>query len=543
MVRVLPARPERARAGGFLVFLAFVLLACFPYAEATRNANELPRLVQGMAIWETGHFAIDGPVRRRIDVGPDVSRSPLDGRLYPNKPPGTSLGCAAAYAVARAAHGDDLTLRQYTWWARFLTGVLPTWGLVAFMLGRLARAFGRAAAIAGVSLYVLATPAYAYAHLAYGHALAACLLVVGVIGVLEQVELGRSWWRAAGFGAMAGSAVGVEYGAVFGGLPLAVYLVVALRRRDARPAVVGAVVGSLVPIAALALYHEHAFGSPWATGYHHVIDAGFAEKHGQGLLGLGRPSWDGAWTHLFSPRNGLLWWVPLLPAGLWGLAVASTHRDQPVRAHARVLLGIIVLYLLVTCSLSFEGGWRIGPRYVLVALPALAWGFAEFMTQIHHRARWIVLVVGLATYGLVIHAWAANMWPHIDDRNLHHPVAEVLWPLWKHHVEPYGLRSLWGNVDGLRPTVVLSVVGGLLAIAHAIEPMPRTIAAGIAGVLFGGIMVWAVLKWPPHERGPANLAYIERVWEPRGGMDSPSLVLAPLGPETLERARRGPVRR
>lgn len=543
MVRVPPARPERARAGGFLVFLAFVLLACFPYAEATRNANELPRLVQGMAIWETGSFAIDGPVRRRIDVGPDVARSPHDGRLYPNKPPGTSFGCALAYGIGRAVHGDTLTLRQYTWWARLLTGVLPTWLLAAFMLGRLARAFGRAAAIAGVVLYVLATPAYAYAHLAYGHALAAALLLVGVVGTLEQVEGEGSWWRAALFGALAGGAVGVEYGAAFGGLPLAVALLVALRRRACRSAVLGAIAGSLVPIAGLALYHQHAFGSPWATGYHHVIDPGFAEKHGQGLLGLGVPTWEGAWTHLLSPRNGLLWWIPSLPAALWGLAVASTHREQPVRVHARVLLAILVLYLAVTCSLSFEGGWRIGPRYVLVALPALAWGFAEFMTQIRNRARWIVVLAALTTYGLVVHAWAANLWPHIDDRNLHHPVAEVLWPLWQHHAEPYGLRSLWGNVDALRPTVVLCVVGGLLALAHAFEPLPRTIAAGIAGIALGGALLVAVVRWPPHERGPANLAYIERVWEPRGGVAGPSFVLAPLDPDVLERARRGPVRR
>ncbi|MCA9686639.1 MAG: hypothetical protein KC457_31020, partial [Myxococcales bacterium] len=99
-----------------LATLALVLLVAFPYFEQLRNANELPRLVQAMSLVEGHGWGVDGPSRRGLQLGPDLARSPVDDRLYPNKPPGASVVGAGAYVLARATAGDEgPTLRAFTW--------------------------------------------------------------------------------------------------------------------------------------------------------------------------------------------------------------------------------------------------------------------------------------------------------------------------------------------------------------------------------------------------------------------------------------------
>jgi hypothetical protein len=518
MVRRLEAFHDRGRAYGFLFFLGLALLLVFPYFEETRNANERPRLMQAMALVDTGTFAIDGPGGRKIDPGPDVARSKIDGRMYPNKPPGASIVAAVAYRVARAVHGDALDLRTFTWWARVFTGWLPTMLLCVFMLGRLSRYFSRDCAIAAVALYALGTPAASYAHLAYGHQLAAALLVVGIAWLVDAVSVddAPAWLPVVG-GVLAGSAVTVEYGAVFAGLPIGVLLLV--RARDPRRvrAVMLAIAGAAIPIALLALYHDAAFGSATSTGYHHVTNADFADKHGQGLLGLGLPGWDAFRTHFLSADAGLLSWAPLTVLAIYGLAKASTHADDPTRSEARVYLATFVLYVVIVSGLSFEGGWRVGPRYLVAVLPMLGIGFAEAIGQVRNRSAWLATVMVFGVYAIVVNTLAANLWPHFDVDNIHHPVGEVLLPLWERGLEPHGLLRSWFDVDAAHTVIVVTIAGGVLALARPVEIMPSTIAAMVFGVGVGVLLVVMTKYWPPHEKGERNLAYIVRTWEPETG--------------------------
>lgn len=514
----LPAYTPRAKALGLLLFLGLVLGLSFPYFESTRNANELPRLMQAMSLMDTGVWAIDGPGARRIRPGPDVSRSHVDGRIYPNKPPGTTVVLAAAYACARAVHGDELTLRLLTWWARMLSGWLPTMLLAAFLVRRLAAQFSERPAMAAVVVLMLGTPAASYAHLAYGHQLAAALLVIGITLCIDAVSPARDararLIRAAAGGALAGAAVTVEYGAVFAGIPLGVLLLWRARKRRYTTPTLLAILGALLPIAALGAYHRAVYGAVFSTGYHHVTNADFAAKHGQGFLGLSWPTFEGFYTHVLEPGGGLLWWAPLVPLGLYGLGRAATHSDEPLRTHARVALAIVILYVAIVSGLSFEGGWRVGPRYMVAVLPFVAWGWAEALGQIREATGWIVVVIGLALYAVVVNALAANLWPHLDLTNVNHPVSEVLLPLWTEGVEPYGVLRSGFNLEVVQPVIGVSVLGGLWVIARAIEPMPRTMFAIAGGVVIGIALLSGVTVWPPHAKARRNLAYIVRTWEP-----------------------------
>lgn len=533
-------RSTDAPAALFVVALLAVLLGVlFPYFEATRNANERPRLLQGIAIVDDGEWSIDGRARALgLDPGPDTSHGP-GGHVYPNKPPGTTVVAALAYEVARATSGDEpLTLRRYTWWARFFGGLLPTLVLVWFLLRR--STLGPAATTAAILLYALGSPAASYAHLFYGHQLAAALLCIGALLLLDAVAPDpeapqRSATRRlvlAGLGGLfAACAVVVEYAAVFAAIPLGIALVHGILR--ARPAgrAVGTralavgVVLALVPIAALMRYHAAAFGSAFATGYHHATVESFAAKHAEGLLGLSWPTLDAAYTHLVSPGGGLLWWAPLVPLSLYGLVHLA--RFGPHRTEARVHLALVCLYLLIACSLTFEGGWRVGPRYVVVVLPSLVLGWAWALGMLRDRPIAIALVVALGTYSLLVNQLAANLWPHIDLTNVHHPVSEVLLPLWEKDARPYGIARDALSLDVLWIVVAVAVLWWLAVLARVWDPGWRGGIAIVLGAALGVLAVAQTRRFTPHPKAERNLAYILRQWEPPRGRagDGESIVL------------------
>jgi hypothetical protein len=279
---------------------------------------------------------------------------------------------------------------------------------------------------------------------------------------------------------------------------------------------------ALLPVALLSLYQRAAFGSAFATGYHHATDPTFAKLHGEGLLGLGWPRWDNVVTHLLALDTGLLVWSPLVVPAVIGL-VRLARTSTPHARAARLQLAIFAVVLLMGLGLSFEGGWRIGPRYLVIALPMLVVGLAEFIARWRDDPRPALDAVGIgllavaASWSLLGNSLAAALWPHIDPINIHEPFGSVLLPLWRDGFGPYGLPTMF------RGGLVFCVVGPtLLAIAAlgwaagferpqvVLVPMMLGVVAGIAMIVL--IIPRVVVAHPKTER---NLQYIERVYEPR----------------------------
>lgn len=516
-----------------LGIVALLLLAAFPYFEQTRNANELPRLVQAMALVETGEWAVDGPSRRGIPLGPDLARSPVDGRLYPNKPPATSVVGTLAYRAARVG-SEPPTLREFTWWARLFAGVVPVVLLLGVAWGRL-RELGHGAPVvtAAALLLVLGTPLFVYARLFYGHALAACLLYLGL------VEIGRarerdSVVRAGVGGLLAAFAITVEYAAAFAGLPIAIALVAAWvgasTRAGKRRALLrgaAALAGALIPVALLALYHQQVFGSPFTTGYHHAVEPSFAAAHGQGLLGLGLPRLEKLGVDLISPKTGLLVFSPIVGFALAGL-VHGSRRSGPRAVAARLDLAVFACLLVVGIGLGFEGGWRIGPRYLVVVLPCLVIGLAEAIEAWRENLVFDGILAMAASASLLACGLAATLWPHVDPTNIGAPFGEVFMALITDGYGPYGLPQ-WIGMGSL-VAVVIPLLVGLAGLAWALGP--RRIAGLVPmflGTLMGALLIMVVL--PRAVVRPAkserNLQYIESVYEPRFRLEDGGTVLEP----------------
>ena len=556
-------KPHRSSLLGAVAFAVLVLAvhaASFPYFEATRNANELPRIAQAMALVEDGTFAVDGAIARGLDLGPDLSRGP-DGRLYPNKPPGVAVLGAAAYAVAKAVYGPDLTLRRATWAVRFATASLPL-AILAFVLFRhWTGPAGVLAARARTALWAVlfASPLFAYGRLAYGHALAAACLAAGVALCAGAMVEGRPARALAG-GFVAALAVTADYAAVFAAVPLGLVMVASLRPR-AYFVAASALVGALVPMGALAAYHHAAFGAAFSTGYQAAVTPAFAAKHAVGVVGLSVPTWRGFVRHVLDPGFGLLVWYPAVVPAVVGLCALSV-RPGPLREEARIHLGIVVALVLVICGLSFEGGWRVGPRYLVAALPGTALGLCWVLERIRARIVPIALVAAVFVYGWIVDGLAAALWPHFDPQAVRQPVAEVLLPLLRGGFAPYGVPEgpilvtafvvLYGLFEFLpsvawrdpgpppsrffgrrfapgrvapqdgRDAAGRNVLARALAIPGGADGR-RILGAVAAGGLLAVAGVAALRLAAGHPRASANLAYVERVYEPpRSGAPPPS---------------------
>jgi len=507
-----------------LTIAALILVSAFPYFEQTRNANELPRLVQAMARVEAGEWAIDGPSRRGIPLGPDIARSPVDDRLYPNKPPGTSVVGTLAFRAASVG-ATPPTLREFTWWARLFAGVIPALVLLGIAWGRL-RELGHGGPVVNAVLlaWLFGTPMFAYARLFYGHALAACLLYAGLVALARGHARKRAWTSALG-GLLAATAITVEYGAAFAGLPIAIALAIpvfdrrgaATLRRHALVRAGVALMAALIPVLLLALYQRSVFGSVLSTGYHFAADPGFRAAHGQGLLGLGWPRVDKIGIDLLSPKTGLLVFSPLVLVGLAGL-VHAARRTGPRAWAARLDLAVFACLLLVGLGLGFEGGWRIGPRYLVIALPCLLLGLAEAIEAWRDGPVFAGVWAVALTWSVLACSLAATLWPHVDPTNIGEPFGEVFLALIRDGYGPYGLPQ-WispgmGSVLALALPFVLAVGVNVWALG------PRRVTVllpMLVGVLMGLLIVLVILPRivVAPLKSERNLRYIELVYEPK----------------------------
>lgn len=514
-----------ARRLWVLALLALIIGAGFPYFEETRNANERPRLMQGMALVEGHTFSVSHESVRGLDPGPDTARNE-EGELYPNKPPGTAPIAVAAYWAEKGearVRAQRPTIRGFTFWARLFGGLVPTLVICALAMDRY-RETDRGTTRAAIILYALASPAFSYAHLFYGHQLAAALLYAGIVYTADATALSRPLTGALG-GLLAGFAVCVEYGAVFAAPAFALVLLRGVTKTEGIRTAAYGLAGAAVPIALLAAYHWAAYGSPLKTGYHNATNADFAEKHSVGLLGLSWPKWEGFSTHMLSQDGGLVWWCPLVVVALVGLGLqAASTEANAKRTEARMHLGVFVALVLVGSGLSFDGGWRVGPRYMVVTLPLLIPGLAEVwerMKGLPQYGRW-GLGLGLAVlsgWSVGLNAMAANLWPHLDLTNIHSPAGEVLWPLLTEGYAPYSIFWVMGlSVGGYALVAMAVVTVGVAVVVPAWKTRPPDTMAralAIGGFVLGFALLPMVGRMTePHEKGERNLAYIKRVYEP-----------------------------
>jgi hypothetical protein len=401
----MPERGWRAALGSPAVALFCLAFAAYAYFYQAGGWNQNSRFDLTRAIVERGTLRIDAYHRNTGD------KSQRDGHYYCDKAPGQPLLAVPAYALVHAWAGGErpspafLAASAYaaTVWSVALPAALAV-VFLARLLGELGLgACWRCALAAG---YGLATLAFPYATVMYGHQLMAALLVIGFALLVRERRRVReggaaSRVRVALAGLALGGAVAVEYPAALAVVALSAYAAAFLRPW---PRLAWFAAGGAVAALALAGYHAAAFGGPLTLPYEFSTQK---HRHMGVFMGLGAPAPAALWGITLSSYRGLFYSAPWLLAAAPGAALFA--RVRRARAELLVCAGAALLFVWLNASLvDWQGGWAMGPRYLVPAIPFAVVLVAGCVLGWPGGPRWVARV-GAAALALLVAVSAAAM--------------------------------------------------------------------------------------------------------------------------------------
>lgn len=490
-----PARPQRSGEGRVYLVLFLILLMCYAYffprwAEWNQNS----RMDLTLAIVEQGHFAIDDYYENTGDY------AVYGDHVYTDKAPGTAFLGVPAYAafqlLARVPAVETLlqrlsdtealraTLREEgtglleekvrfaaaLYFVTLCVVSLPSASLGALLyrfLGRILKGeFQRVLLVLG---YGLATIAFPYSTVFYGHQIAAVLLFTAFYLAfrirLGELSVNYLW----GVGALLGLTVLIEFPALVAGGLLGLYILWFLYQRSGFRGWglgVGRLILAGLPFAfLLGLYNASCFGSPLASSYRYL--GRFPEISNTGFLGFTAPRWEAFWGVTFSPYRGLFFLSPFLLWAVPGLWVFV--RDREWRLEGVLSVTIVAAHLLLISSwYDWRGGFAIGPRNLLLILPYLVVAVAFFLRRFVDS---LIRSFAYSCFGLSLLVSFALVWvastsgQYFPPITIAHPLVEFFWPqfiagdITRNLGMALGLHAWWSL---LPPVLAIGVtIGGL----------------------------------------------------------------------------------
>ena len=497
-----------------LVVAVLVVYAwLFAWFPALRSPNELSRLYQTRAIVNAHALSLNEEIARRGPVGDVAVRA---GHYYAAKAPGISLLGIPVYAALRELRGGDsrVTDRAGIYFLRLFACALPAALAVEAMRRILARRFDRRLAAAGAALLAVGTLVWPYATQLASHATTTAALLACWDAIDRTRETGRAryaWW--AGF--TAGSALLLEYTSALYVVPLAAYALLPSASRW-RVAALGAA-GAAVPLGALAVVQNAAFGSPLANPYSFLANPVYVSWHAQGLFGFGAPRLDALITSFVDPARGLFAYAPFLALGFAGIP-ALYRRDRAAGAlcAAAALLGVVF-----TAGFELRAwGWSVGPRHLTPLCAFLVPPALACADQL--RERGYAIVAGtLAAYSVLALAIVLAVCPYLPD-DMTNPMHQLVLPLAR---EGLHVADLAGMATGQRtPWTLLPWVGAVLVVAvpavaalggpsTPLRSARFTAVAALAGVA----LILATGTLGGRDVFEQSRALVRSVYDPRGG--------------------------
>lgn len=411
------------------VILFLTLLFCyvyFPPRWADWNQNSRFDLV--LAIVDDGVVHIDRYVANTGDY------AFYGGHYYSDKAPGMAFLGVPVYAAFRAIAPPSLvsnvrasaevstslapTLRaggtglepQKLWFfigltvTAFVTVAIPSAAL-GVLVFRMAASLGcgEGLSLAAALLFALGTIAFPYSNTFVGHQTSAFLLFAA-FALLRAVARGRvGMWGVSLSGFLIGYAAITEYPTVLVGVVLSSYALLSVRNRGA--VLARLIVGAAAPLLLLAAYDYAAFGTPLPVGYAHSTL--WTDVHSTGFLSLTYPRADALWGITFGSHRGLFFLSPFLLFALPGYVTLWRGRVRRVETLV-LLLAPALFFVFNASSAMWQGGFAVGPRYLIPSLPFLAMASAAGIGWAWRCRRLRPLVVATAVWS-VFAVWAETI--------------------------------------------------------------------------------------------------------------------------------------
>ena len=509
------------------VAAAYLILS--PYFEKLNNPNENVRVYMALSLAESQTFAINSVVARWGYVNDKAKKGDL---LFPGKAPGTSYLAAPAVWLGlkvSALRGVEATKQAVVAWSRLGATTLPL--LLFFVLFYRATRWvttDLSTRLLGLLMLALGSTLLSYGGLAVSHSVAAAASFGGYLAVLAHRREPERPYLPLLAGLCFGTAVMLEYPGVLGaGVAWLLGFWGSPRRQ--RYAVL-TVAGSLLPIGLLALFHLRAFGSIGSTPYANLENPTFASYVSGGFFGLKALQSNAFMGSFFAPATGLFWFAPwtILAVVTLSLAVTSPRLREP----ALLAIGTMVVYgIFISMVQDWRGGWGAGPRYIVPAVPVLAWYLMHVLAELRETRLGDLLwsaTAGLVLIAMFVCGISAAFFPHypLDALN---PVFELGTYLVSRGVWPHSTLG-WFGVSGAWAVGLVALLAfgswGAIVSEAARERGWQGWAAAAASLALaiGLLTAMSRVETPDKAQVDKARALVFSVWEPRAphGLAPPS---------------------
>jgi hypothetical protein len=243
------------------------------------------------------------------------------------------------------------------------------------------------------TMMALATPLAAYSAVLYSEPLT-CALLLGAAAVLfsGKADEPNSWQEAVLAGILLGAMIWARPAHL---IATPVFLIALLVRNGEKGWRAVRILGSVVAVFGLAyLWRNHyLFGDPFDFGYPSVSDGG------KNMNSFDTPLLTGLRGFLISPGKSVFLFAPPILLAIAGLRkLARLDRGLAVVAGA-----LPVVYLLFYATFTqWEGGFCVGPRYLVPAISVMCLGLGPMLENAGPEIRRVA--IGLFTAGFCVQA-------------------------------------------------------------------------------------------------------------------------------------------
>jgi hypothetical protein len=501
-------RWQTAALAALLVFTHVYVVDTAPHFL---NPNQISRVQLTLALVFDHSLSID---KRLVVLGTE-DKSTFGGHFYTDKAPGVSFWLAP-FAWATTGEGPPATLASYRAVFRRL-GVLglgiPTalaWLLSLRAYREWAGSPSRAAFV--VIAGALGTNALVYATHVFGVAPCGVTLFASFLAArrARAAREGTGWGgplRAALAGGLAATSFVFDPLSGFAVGVVGVYAATGDGRRATRATrALSFAAGALGPLALWMAYNRACFGHPLETGIHHLAEPEWAALYARGFHGFASPTFAGFRGLWLSGRRGMLFLSPFLALALpgwWRMA-----RDSATRADAAASVAVVgAVSLFATMSMDWTGGWSVGSRYLVPAIPFLLVGVAAAVRP-SVREPWLSIALGLAASSVVAVAISEvtfASFPNVFEN----PIASLAWPMLRSGCVT---SAYWldGATRAATTSLVVHVVVALVMLAFfalaGVAAKARTGLIAIVFALLGATLIARTSEPPSTERERSELS-------------------------------------
>ena len=236
-----------------------------------------------------------------------------------------------------------------------------------------------------VFIYAFGTIVFSYSTRLFAHVIATFFAFRSfyLLFSIKQEGIKNKWLFYAGLSA--GTAILMDYYLLIGWIWLFIYLLhVTNKKVNLLPFFL---IGSLIPVGVLLIYHYSCFGNPFILPYNYS-SVWFNSVYSKGLFGMNWPKGSIIRELLVGFYRGYFYHMPVLLLSIYGIFIGLKMKKNRWHFETLVCLGIFLSFLFFNASRIFD--WNsgypcVGPRYLIPTIPFMVLPLAFVFSKLRFR--------------------------------------------------------------------------------------------------------------------------------------------------------------